>query len=314
MRINKYTVTLVTILFLTVNLWADYTFTTFSHPDSSTLTNAYDINNDGVVVGYYQDSSRKTCAFSYQDGVFTDTTYPGDYENNNHSINNNGQIAGYYYEPGPKTSPFHSYVYDQSSGFNIQQYPEAVKEAIHGINDNGDTVGWAWMESGFLSYSCLNGTFQELCSSNGDMIYAEAINNQSVIVGGSSLSGSMRGFINDNGNYTYLEHPDADGYTLINGINDAGQLVGMYRTGSDWSSWEYHGFIYEDGTFLEISVPGLNNSNTICHGINEYGDIVGTYRNDQGQTCGFIATIPEPATVLLLSSGMLCLINRRKHK
>ena len=308
MKCKQLILTLIVASIFTPTLWADYVFSTFSHPNAKNITNAYDINNDGCVVGYYQDDAGKIRGYSFKDNVFTDTTYPGDLETNNHSINNNGQIAGYYYEEG-SIAPFHGYIYEETTGFALQPYPGAVKEALHGINDQYETVGWAWLDSSFVSYHCAGGTFQNLSSGNGDSIYAEAINNKSVIVGGAYASSAFRGFVKDNDNWSYLEHPDADGYTTINGINDFGQFVGMYRTGTDYSSWQYHGFLYDQDGFTEITVPGVGVSNTICHGISNYGDIVGTYKNADGKTCGFVA-VPEPATIFVLGIGAACL--RRK--
>jgi hypothetical protein len=74
-----------------------------------------------------------------------------------------------------------------------------------------------------------------------------------------------------------------------------GEIVGSYST---------HGFLDVNGVFTTIDVPfGVN---TIPKGINDSGEIVGIYTP---------ASTPEPASLLLLASGLagiIILIVRRR--
>jgi probable HAF family extracellular repeat protein len=68
--------------------------------------------------------------------------------------------------------------------------------------------------------------------------------------------------------------------TEASGINDSGQIVGVYRdaVGS-------HGFLFENGSYTTLDVPG--STYTEAHGINASGQIVGNY-SDGHTTHGFL--------------------------
>jgi len=81
-------------------------------------------------------------------------------------------------------------------------------------------------------------------------------------------------------NYSIIDAvvPGPSTYTIVTGINDAGQIVGYYQ-----DSPEVHGFLYEGGIFTLIDVPGA--SATRPWDISNAGQIVG---NASGSNHGFL--------------------------
>src|SRR5580658_306962 len=72
-----------------------------------------------------------------------------------------------------------------------------------------------------------------------------------------------------------FEVPGSAPWTQAVGINDSGQIVGLYDT----LTAEY-GFLYAGGAFTTISVPGAQT--TDATGINDRGQVVGVYEYDVG--------------------------------
>src|ERR1035441_6839640 len=66
-------------------------------------------------------------------------------------------------------------------------------------------------------------------------------------------------------------------YTIVSGMNNSGQMVGMYQDSAGW-----HSFLRSsDGvTYTTISVPGASQTNAT--GINNLGQVVGSYTVGSG--------------------------------
>ena len=73
--------------------------------------------------------------------------------------------------------------------------------------------------------------------------------------------------------YTIIGPPGST-YTIANGINDKGQVVGFYQ-GSDGQD---HSFVYSGGTYTTID-PSANSFGSFAKGINDKGQIVGFYED-----------------------------------
>ena len=110
------------------------------------------------------------------------------------------------------------------------------------------------------------------------------INDAGIIVGNYTKNGSYsKGFILENYVFKTINYDGAI-QTYVSGINNAGQIVGAYRTQTGG-----HGFIKSGDTFTTIDYPDANI--TTISGINNLGQIVGGYSKDHGGTFhGFVAT------------------------
>ena len=104
--------------------------------------------------------------------------------------------------------------------------------------------------------------------------------------------------------FTPLNFATANSGTYASGINNAGQIVGYYvdSTGQD------HDFLYSDGTFSTLAVPGTVDGN-VGLGINSSGQVVGTYANgsiDQGfiLSGSVFTTISDPTASLTFAAGI----------
>jgi hypothetical protein len=83
--------------------------------------------------------------------------------------------------------------------------------------------------------------------------------------------------------------------TVATGINGQGEVVGNYQVWLDGQgAWRRRGFLYSDGRFHPIHVPGA--LNTLAYGINDRGDIAGTW-GDGTTPRGFILRDGEYTTV-----------------
>jgi hypothetical protein len=183
-----------------------------------------------------------------QDPGATSTTPQG--MNNSGSIVGSSSLGGFIYKNGSFT-PFSD--------------PGATSTNPYGISNNGLIVGVS--SSGAFLY---NGTFTPLTFA-GHTTTPRAVNDSGVVVG---FDGN--GFWYDGTNFTFIPIPGAL-FTEAYGINDLGQIVGIYGTGT-----KTDGFVYDIYTaaFQDIAVPGALSSQV--YGINNLGDLAGAYSDSSG--------------------------------
>lgn len=268
-------------------LYSDGSFTILNVPGTVT-----GINDSGQIVG-----NNGLTSFIDTNGSIVkiaDTSVKAVTEAN--GINNSGQIVGSLYAVSPPVGDGFLY---SSGHFTLIDYPGANDgTGLAAINNQGQMVGAA----AFLSSSGV--TFQFFLDNHGVFTQIPLpgspylptgldINNAGQIAGTYyAPSSAIEGFLDSGGVITSIVVPGATA-THVNGINDAGQLVGFYCTGS--LQCEQNGFLDSNGTFTTIDFPGSVGTQLL--GINDAGQIIGTATFAPPPT-------PELPSVLLFAPGL----------
>ena len=214
-------------------------FTTENFPNSM-MTQVVGINNTGTTDGFYVDNSGITHGFYKSNGQFKTVDFPNPQIatsfNQLLSQNDYYEAAGYYSNSIANTTPDIPYVYDEIGGvFHVLTIPGAVNGAqATGINNSGMVCGF-WIDANNVNHGYLinRGIFMTLDYPNSTFTQALGLNNRGQVVG-SWIDGSnqMHGFVYTIGTakFVSVDEPNGVGTTLVNGINDAGTLVGFFGT------------------------------------------------------------------------------------
>ena len=114
-------------------------------------------------------------------------------------------------------------------------------------------------------------------------------------------STGVHGFLDIGGSFTIIDVPGAAFGTAASGINNPGQIVGIF---SGDPMLDQRGFLYSGGSFTLLDVPGA--TQTAPTGINDAGRIVGAFIDITGEH-GFLATpvsaVTQASTIALLGVG-----------
>ena len=156
--------------------------------------NASDINDSGVIVGYYHDSSGFH-GFLYSAGSYTTLDDPdGVGQTYATGISGSGVIVGYYYD---SSGGAHGYLYDGSTYTTLDNPNGLGKTYAKGINDSGVIVGYYSDSSGTHGFVYDGSTYTTIDDPNGvGQTYANGINNGGEIVGYyHDSSGNSHGFL-----------------------------------------------------------------------------------------------------------------------
>ena len=196
-------------------------------------------------------------------------------------INNSGDIVG-----APKS--YESILYVPKKPVTILTPPNLATDQIPDlpvVNDAG-TVAATYMASDGHTYmfTYANGTYTVPDVGVSNFYQSVGIASNGMVVGTFSDGGTQIDaftFLDDT--LTALSFPGASDGTYGVAGNNAGQVVGYYFSGST------HGFLYQNGKYYDITVPGA--SSVVGLAINDNGTIAGNYNvPNSKQTLGFVAT------------------------
>lgn len=239
------------------------------HPPGWTESSAWDINENGDVVGGGVDGSgiRKGFIYSTKTNTYIEILpqgWSGAFYV--YGINNNRDVIGREY---PTSRGF---LYHGSTG----TYTE-LPFTPSAINNHGDVVGMAGSGEAAFLYS--GGTCTEIrppgwTGSGASPLFASGINDNGCISGGGTDNGVHKGFVYCHGTYTTLyptNPPPACTYVGGGKINNNCQaIVTTWPVGTGSTDFIYN---YNGGTYTPLLPPGWDHAG--ISDINDYGDAVG---------------------------------------
>jgi hypothetical protein len=213
---------------------ANYTNENFP---SSAQTQVVALNNMGETAGFWVNAHGTNAGFIERNGFFTsyvDPLTPAGRGSVNQllGINDSGIAVGFYNDANGNS---HAYMVNQATGVFTTIPHQGKSTQATGINDAGDVVGFDMSAAGVTSsFLIKSGVVTRFQFPGGSDTQAFGINRSDQIVG-SYLDGAgvMHGFVLDNPTGTTpkwhsVDDPNGVGSTVINGENDAGDLVGFY--------------------------------------------------------------------------------------
>lgn len=212
---------------------AQYTFITIDAPQTN-YTAAYGVNDLGVVTGFYTDSAGNYHGFVWRHGKLDTVDGPDSVDTLLGDANNANVVVGNWGDFTTQHAALHPI--GTTEWITLPDIEGKPFNLGDGINDLGLAVGAA-----------------------GE--------------GNLNSASSFVGWIWDGYKYSFFTVPGASGTygTQPNGINDRGQIVGLF----DDASGDTHGFLKEDDKFTVFDFPGAVNTNPF--GINNRGEIAGNY-------------------------------------
>jgi hypothetical protein len=290
------------------------TIITFDAPGAGTVlspacapdcgTQAYAVNDRGVIVGWYTDTNIVPHGFlRTPDGQFTSFDAPGaglghglDQGTVATSINDRGAIAGQFQD---SSYIFHGFVRYPDGAFTTFDAPGAGTGAFQGtlgesINPAGEVVG-VYIDSNNASHGFLRR--RDGAITNFDDPDAGTGPGQGTETGEKSINpnGEIDGWYFDqynvshgfvraaDGTFTTIDGPDAQS-TTAGGINPAGVITGYYEDASN----VFHGFLRaRDGTFTTFEAPGAV-VGTAAFSLNPEQAITGIYIDGSSVLHGFL--------------------------
>jgi probable HAF family extracellular repeat protein len=258
--------------------------------------------------------------------VFNTVEYPGAVYTDVRGVNNSGQLVGYANFDG--TTNF-SFTY--SGGVFTPLTASPLQPSALGLNDGGTVVGGT-ITTPEQAYIYSGGSYGFFSRPTWTHSEARAVNNAGRVAGWSyELDGvggysASAGFIYDPASHSFTDIPIAGStFTIAQGINAAGQVVGSARvasgeqaflrqpggsitmftvagsptrargindlgliTGFVTSGAAIHGFVGDSLGYELLDMPGA--AGTYGEGINNAGQVSGVWYDATDNAHGFIAT------------------------
>jgi probable HAF family extracellular repeat protein len=205
---------------------ADYRSENFPGSAQAEVTG---INDSGVSVGTFVNASGAHVGFYLQNGRYHRVAFSASSRFSELlGINNAGIAVGDYQD---SFGSWHAYRYSivthRSTKINVRNSADVTAT---GINAGGTIVGFFTTATGsvdaFLRHP--KGSVTIFAKHNADMTQAFGINKAGVVVGAYTSLSATIGFTWTPGQFHAVNDPNGVGFTVVKGINNAGDLVGFY--------------------------------------------------------------------------------------
>jgi uncharacterized membrane protein len=261
-----------------------FKFTKASVP-GALATSPGGINNDGVIVGEYEDKSTVVHCFMMVGGKVTTINYPKVASDSCVHINSAGAIVG-----AAKISATVSkgFVYQNGEFTNIPGPKGAISSVAYGINDSGVIVGTYSVTLTKPQAFLLKGKTYTTIDPPGTTSFAiaTAINNEGDVVIAYGTSTGIQSALYNGKTYKTINVPGAAN-SFASDINSAGDIT--YETLNS-TGQKATGYLYLAGKFYPVNYPKSADSSVT--GLNDKSDLVGYYHTTSvmGPELGFKAT------------------------
>jgi len=269
---------------------AAYDFVTVDVPGAA-ATNAYGINDAGLISGYFFDANSNFHGFVQRDGLATTHDYPGALDTVLGDASNAGIVIGNY-----GGSAQHAVLLDAELGTwtTLPDIPNLPVNLGDGINNRGvgtgvacagdfvsltfvNCVSWTWNGNGYAFFQ-----HPDASPANGGTS-AQGINDRNQVAGFFTDANLVNhGFVKDGDDFRTIDVTGASN-TFVFDINDRGETAGYY---SDQSG-NYHGFVERNRKFTTVDFP--NATATFIFGNDARGDLAGAWYDSNFVAHGFVA-------------------------
>jgi probable HAF family extracellular repeat protein len=193
---------------------------------------AYKINDSGVIVGYFVDSSNHLHGFSYQNGERQPIDFPGAFDTAALGINSRGDIVGSYDNLQPTV---HAFIL-RGGKYQRIDTPYGMQADAYGINDREVITGSGYDDpsGSALGFRLWRGRYSPFAFPGALATSPLSINNANDLAGlFVDPDGSLWGMVTVYG-YPYQV------YAVVEGNDDRGHIVGYAYDSEDG---RYKGFI-----------------------------------------------------------------------
>lgn len=275
-------------------------------------TEARGVNNNGVIVGFYQTTSCNdiyavpTCptqGFKYVNGSYKKLAVPGAVSTAIMGVNDYGDLVGFYTDSGGSK---HGFIWYHQNVVKTIDYPNPPKAGLttipFGINKAGKVVGGLWaIGTQYPSYGWVwvSGKFSKMDPYEADYPPPAAccwsvngVANNGVMTGQTfshdfNVAWSKHG--TDQDFYMDIPSGNSGADTFGTGVNSATDVVGY-----GFEGWFAPRIEQNEGTndgtetsptFIKVAYPGA--SSTAPYALNDKRAVVGTYHDSS--THGFLA-------------------------